>query len=104
MRVVLGHLFPEHLNIYADRGNVAVLVRRAGWRGIDVEVRGRLKHLQEGTQAWEIEYQRRHHEGARVWTYYRVKKWTPWPDNIRDAITAEERRRRSASHWPPSGA
>ncbi len=25
---------------------------------IDVEVRGRLKHLQEGTQAWEIEYQR----------------------------------------------
>lgn len=40
MRVVLGHLFPEHLNIYADRGNVAVLVRRAAWRGIELEVRG----------------------------------------------------------------
>ncbi|MEZ5099441.1 MAG: glutamine amidotransferase [Thermoleophilia bacterium] len=40
MRIALGHLFPEHLNIYADRGNVAVLVRRAAWRGIELEVRG----------------------------------------------------------------
>lgn len=45
---------------------------------------------------WEIEPQRRHHEGARVWTYYRVNTWTPWPDNIREALTAEERRRRAA--------
>ena len=50
---------------------------------------------------WEIEYQRRHHEGARIWTYYRVTKWTPWPANIREAITAEERRRR-AGKPPPS--
>jgi len=29
------HLYPEHLNIYADRGNIAVLRSRCEWRGID---------------------------------------------------------------------
>jgi CobQ-like glutamine amidotransferase family enzyme len=29
------HLYPEHLNIYADRGNIAVLRARCEWRGID---------------------------------------------------------------------
>ena len=38
MRITLGHLYPEHLNIYADRGNIAVLRRRCGWRGIECEV------------------------------------------------------------------
>jgi lipid II isoglutaminyl synthase (glutamine-hydrolysing) len=35
----VGHLYPDYLNIYADRGNIAVLARRAGWRGHDLEVR-----------------------------------------------------------------
>jgi lipid II isoglutaminyl synthase (glutamine-hydrolysing) len=34
----VAHLYPEYLNIYADRGNIAVLTRRAGWRGIGLEV------------------------------------------------------------------
>jgi len=29
----VGHLYPEYLNIYADRGNIAVFERRAAWRG-----------------------------------------------------------------------
>ena len=29
----LAHLYPEYLNIYADRGNIAVLTRRAELRG-----------------------------------------------------------------------
>jgi CobQ-like glutamine amidotransferase family enzyme len=29
----VGHLYPEYLNIYADRGNIAVLERRASVRG-----------------------------------------------------------------------
>jgi lipid II isoglutaminyl synthase (glutamine-hydrolysing) len=40
VRVVVGHLYPDYLNIYADRGNMAVLAGRAAWRGIDLEVRG----------------------------------------------------------------
>jgi lipid II isoglutaminyl synthase (glutamine-hydrolysing) len=28
-------LYPDHMNIYADRGNIAVLERRCAWRGID---------------------------------------------------------------------
>lgn len=39
MNVVVGHLYPDYLNIYADRGNIAVLERRAAWRGIGFEVR-----------------------------------------------------------------
>jgi CobQ-like glutamine amidotransferase family enzyme len=39
MKVVIGHLYPDYLNIYADRGNIAVLARRAAWRGHEVEVR-----------------------------------------------------------------
>ena len=31
-------LYPEHMNIYADRGNIAVLERRCRWRGIDFEL------------------------------------------------------------------
>jgi lipid II isoglutaminyl synthase (glutamine-hydrolysing) len=38
VRVVVGHLFPDYLNIYADRGNMAVLARRAAWRGHELEV------------------------------------------------------------------
>jgi lipid II isoglutaminyl synthase (glutamine-hydrolysing) len=37
--IVVGHLFPDYLNIYADRGNVAVLARRAAWRGYELDVR-----------------------------------------------------------------
>ena len=39
MRLVVGHLYPDYLNIYADRGNIAVLTRRAAWRGHELEVR-----------------------------------------------------------------
>jgi lipid II isoglutaminyl synthase (glutamine-hydrolysing) len=39
VRIVVGHLFPDYLNIYADRGNMAVLAQRAAWRGHELEVR-----------------------------------------------------------------
>ena len=38
MRLSVGHLYPDYLNIYADRGNIAVLARRAAWRGLELEV------------------------------------------------------------------
>lgn len=34
----LCHLYPDHLNIYADRGNIAVFRRRLEWRGLALEV------------------------------------------------------------------
>ena len=34
----VAHLYPDYLNIYADRGNIAVLARRAAWRGHTLEV------------------------------------------------------------------
>ena len=37
-RIRVGHLYPDYLNIYADRGNIAVLERRAAWRGIELVV------------------------------------------------------------------
>ena len=38
MKIRVGHLYPDYLNIYADRGNMAVLARRASWRGHELEV------------------------------------------------------------------
>ena len=38
MNLRLCHLYPDHLNIYADRGNIAVLAQRCRWRGIEVGV------------------------------------------------------------------
>jgi CobQ-like glutamine amidotransferase family enzyme len=40
VRIRVAHLYPEYLNIYADRGNIAVLARRAALRGHELDVRG----------------------------------------------------------------
>ncbi|QSO54242.1 glutamine amidotransferase [Alicyclobacillus curvatus] len=34
----IAHLYPDLLNLYADKGNIQTLVSRCVWRGIDVEV------------------------------------------------------------------
>jgi CobQ-like glutamine amidotransferase family enzyme len=39
VRIRVGHLYPEYLNIYADRGNIAVLAGRARARGHELDVR-----------------------------------------------------------------
>ena len=38
MKIRVGHLYPEYLNIYADRGNIAVLARRAALRGHELAI------------------------------------------------------------------
>ena len=39
VRLVLCQLYPEHLSIYADRGNVQVIRRRLEWRGLELDER-----------------------------------------------------------------
>ena len=43
-KLVIGHFYPDLLNLYGDRGNVLALMRRASLRGIEVEV----KHISIG--------------------------------------------------------
>src|SRR6185437_1171946 len=38
VKLRVGHLYPDYLNIYADRGNIAVLTRRAALRGLELDV------------------------------------------------------------------
>jgi len=38
VKIRVGHLYPDYLNIYADRGNIAVFARRAALRGHSLEV------------------------------------------------------------------
>jgi lipid II isoglutaminyl synthase (glutamine-hydrolysing) len=38
MKIAVGHLYPDYLNIYADRGNIAVLERRARARGHELDL------------------------------------------------------------------
>jgi len=40
VKIRVGHLYPEYLNIYADRGNIAVFERRAALRGHALELTG----------------------------------------------------------------
>jgi len=39
MDLRVGHLYPDLMSIYGDRGNVLALAQRAKWRDIDVETR-----------------------------------------------------------------
>lgn len=38
MHITIGHLYPDLLNLYGDRGNTIALTRRCTWRGIDAHV------------------------------------------------------------------
>ena len=37
MKITIGHLYPDLLNLYGDRGNIACLTKRLSWRGIEAE-------------------------------------------------------------------
>ena len=37
-KLIVGYLYPDIMSSYGDRGNVATIVRRCGWRGITAEV------------------------------------------------------------------
>lgn len=38
MKLTIGHLYPDLLNLYGDRGNIQCLRKRLEWRGIEVKV------------------------------------------------------------------
>lgn len=38
MNIKIGHLYPDLLNLYGDRGNIQCLKKRCQWRGIEAEV------------------------------------------------------------------
>ena len=38
MKIKIGHLYPDLLNLYGDRGNIQCMKKRCEWRGIDAEV------------------------------------------------------------------
>lgn len=40
MELRIAHLYPDLMNIYADRGNIIALGRQCAWRGIDIRVDG----------------------------------------------------------------
>lgn len=37
MKLTIGHLYPDLLNLYGDRGNIQCLMKRCEWRGIEAE-------------------------------------------------------------------
>lgn len=39
MKLTIGHLYPDLLNLYGDRGNIFCFQKRLEWRGIDVEIK-----------------------------------------------------------------
>ena len=39
MKINIAHLFPDLLNLYGDKGNIAALKKRLEWRNIEAEVK-----------------------------------------------------------------
>ncbi|MFH1292291.1 MAG: hypothetical protein ABIH87_03785 [bacterium] len=39
MKLIIGYLYPNLLNLYGDRGNIECIVQRCAWRDIEVEVK-----------------------------------------------------------------
>lgn len=39
MKLTIGHLYPDLLNLYGDQGNIRCLQKRLTWRGIQAEVK-----------------------------------------------------------------
>lgn len=39
MELTIGHLYPDLLNLYGDKGNIISIVRRCQWREINVQVK-----------------------------------------------------------------
>ena len=39
MKLTIGHLYPDLLNLYGDRGNIQCMRKRLEWRGMEAEVR-----------------------------------------------------------------
>ena len=37
MKLTIGHLYPDLLNLYGDRGNIQCMTKRSLWRGIEAE-------------------------------------------------------------------
>src|SRR5947207_11634857 len=38
VKLTIGWLYPDLMNIYGDRGNILTLCQRARWRGLDARV------------------------------------------------------------------
>lgn len=38
MKLTIGHIYPDLLNLYGDRGNIRCFQKRLAWRGIEPEV------------------------------------------------------------------
>ena len=36
-KITIGHLYPDLLNLYGDRGNIQCMMKRCEWRGIEAE-------------------------------------------------------------------
>ena len=52
--IKIGHLFPDILNMYGDKGNIASLVHRMKWRDIDAEVLEVLKDDEINLENFDI--------------------------------------------------
>jgi CobQ-like glutamine amidotransferase family enzyme len=37
-KLTIGYLYPDIMSAYGDRGNIAAIMRRCGWRGIHAEI------------------------------------------------------------------
>lgn len=54
VRLTIGWLYPDLMNIYGDRGNILTLVQRARWRGLEVRVLELGKGTAQGIESVDL--------------------------------------------------
>jgi CobQ-like glutamine amidotransferase family enzyme len=54
MKIIIGHLYPDLMNMYGDRGNIIALVKRCQWRNIEVEVKNIYFGKKFDTSAYDL--------------------------------------------------
>jgi CobQ-like glutamine amidotransferase family enzyme len=52
----VGALYPELMNIYADRGNIAILRARCEWRGLGFELGAASIGVELDPEAYDLLY------------------------------------------------
>ena len=68
MKLVIGHLYPDLLNLYGDRGNIQCFRKRLEWRGMEAEVIPFLSGIRLISQSWTSSSWAGARTGNRNWS------------------------------------
>lgn len=68
MKLTIGHLYPDLLNLYGDRGNIQCLMKRCQWRGIEAKLLPMKSMIQSIFPSWISYFSEADLTGNKCWS------------------------------------